>query len=1294
MFLNETLRQEIRKQLIDLSDMDGANGRKALLLNAGLSGVLSSLELSGSADQFVTLLIDRLARHGLAEDGIPALVLLLQAAAERVGFDRKAVLSGLREQVNAQAERSRRAAETCPYRGLEAFQERDAARYFGRETVAAHLADLAQAQPFVAVVGASGSGKSSLVFAGLLPRLRHNGSLVVLAFHPGLSPLEKPQKSPMASFATVAMPLLEPEKSEVDRRIEINKMAANFTSGDLRFYLERIRAKHGNARLLCVIDQFEELYTLCDDLDERRRFLDELLTLAGSSRAPQIALVITLRSDFLGQTHSHPALSHLIAAHHIIVPAMDRDELRRAIAQPAANAGQPFSDEVVELLIEQSAGRAGALPLLEFALASIWDGLAHGVEPAETLAQIGGVGGALANKARDIFAALSADEQRIARRAFLAMTRLGEGTHDTRRRAAIAEMTGHQDAPDAVRRVLGVFAQPGARLLTLDADAAEITHEALFEHWDELRTWIDTGRDDVRFHRQLAETVTEWHAAGRPEGSLWRPPKLETLRQFHQRRHADMTAQQVAFWQESERKEKQTRLRNRLTWAGLVLLTVVSLLGAWWAIRSEHIAQQEQKKTKIKMAEALNQTTKVLLLSKNDELSALLGIVKAGKLLKETNGNGSIILRNQVTCNLRESVYSLHEKNRLEGLLYSVNGVNFNLDGTILVSGSSDGTIKLWNVKTGKILITLKGHTKGIACVKFSPDNSILASGSLDGTIKLWNIKDYRETNTIHVNSNGVNDLDFSFDSKTLVSGGRDGSLKLWDVRTGKEIKTLQEASLGKYFPESIFSVNFNPNGSKLIVGTNFSFKLWNVENGKNLYEKPGSDIRVTATFSPNGEIFAIGSGEGGIHFLRSENGEDIQKIEASESSWGVNCIDFSPDGQIVASGNWNGIIELWNVENGQKIKSFQGHRGNINSIDFSPDGKILASGGEDNSIRFWDIVGNDNVFIHSYPFNKVKFNKDGMILGSNRSVWLLSNNNQFNSKKLFDLETNTIDFDQEGKLLFSGNVDGTITVWSIKDGQIIYSSSNNTKTEIEDISLHPNNKWIAIGTGRLGIAMKLQKQNIKNDNIILSEHPNRVSQVKFSPDGKIFASSSIDGVIKLWDIENGIEIKTLKGDSNLGSFDFSIDSKMIVAGFWNGSIKIWRTFDNKTVEEFPIVPRANITDIKFNHDGTILAISTGSWQQFYNENDNLIVLLDTTNWNEIARLYGHRSAILSIDFSPDGKLLVSGSDDATIRFWNLDMDNLLVRGCEWLYDYLKNPYANISDEDRAVCDDILHGAE
>ena len=159
MFLNETLRQEIRKQLIDLPDMESANGRKALLLNAGLSGVLSSLELSGSADQFVTLLIDRLARHGLAEDGIPALVLLLQAAAERVGFDRKAVLSGLREQVNAQAERSRRAAETCPYRGLEAFQERDAARYFGRETVAAHLADIAQAQPFVAVVGASGRGK-------------------------------------------------------------------------------------------------------------------------------------------------------------------------------------------------------------------------------------------------------------------------------------------------------------------------------------------------------------------------------------------------------------------------------------------------------------------------------------------------------------------------------------------------------------------------------------------------------------------------------------------------------------------------------------------------------------------------------------------------------------------------------------------------------------------------------------------------------------------------------------------------------------------------------------------------------------------------------------------------------------------------------------------------------------------------------------------------------------------------------------------------------------------------------
>jgi Novel STAND NTPase 1 len=261
------------------------------------------------------------------------------------------------------------------------------------------------------------------------------------------------------------------------------------------------------AGVILLVDQFEEVFSLCDDERDRASFIGNLLLAAGEPGG-RVSIILTLRSDFLGEVNRHPELSQLISAQNAVVPVMVESDLRRAIEEPAKSAGREIDPSTVDLLIDQTEGREGALPLLEFVLTRIWDGFGKKVSAAETVRTLGGVGGALAKEAQDLYDSLNAKDQAIARRAMVAMVRLGEGARDTRRRAPIDEMVAKGEASDEVLRVLHAFARPERRLITLAGDAdqpqsAEVNHEALFEHWGELQEWLARGRDDIRFQRRL-----------------------------------------------------------------------------------------------------------------------------------------------------------------------------------------------------------------------------------------------------------------------------------------------------------------------------------------------------------------------------------------------------------------------------------------------------------------------------------------------------------------------------------------------------------------------------------------------------------------------------------------------------------------------------------------------------------------------------------------------------------------------------------------------------------------------
>jgi tetratricopeptide (TPR) repeat protein len=489
-----------------------------------------------------------------------------------------------------------------PYKGLLSFEEADGNRFFGREKLTdelyARLTALLEAEAgrprILPVLGPSGSGKSSLVRAGLVPRLARErfAGLVeprVFVLTPGPHPLEALARQ-LARLATGdAAPVAETE--------EFLGILSNTNRTDgLRRIVDALPSL-GPARLILVVDQFEELYVAHAAPREREsfeaerdRFVASLMD-AATDRGERLLALTVLRSDFLGATQCHPELNTQIAQWGFLVPGMAKEELEAAIRKPAELVRPPykFATAFVQLLVNDVLGHPGTLPLLQFALQRVWDALPD--DPVETLAKLGGVGGAVAAEAENIFGCLSKEDQAIARRAFLAMVNLGEGTPDTRRRAKLDEITTSATNAEPEHSVLARFSRPEARLITLSQEpdsgvTFEVAHETLIRRWDRLREWLYEGRDDQRFLHRAREAAEYW---AQNKGSLWRSFELEQLREFSQRVPQDMTAGLARFLDASlaadaaGRNAERRRQRNILvaTASGLVVALILAGIAGW-----------------------------------------------------------------------------------------------------------------------------------------------------------------------------------------------------------------------------------------------------------------------------------------------------------------------------------------------------------------------------------------------------------------------------------------------------------------------------------------------------------------------------------------------------------------------------------------------------------------------------------------------------------------------------------------------------------------------------------------
>ena len=821
------------------------------------------------------------------------------------------------------------AEAVCPYKGLLAFEPEDAEYFFGREALLADVLARIAEVGFVAIVGASGSGKTSFVRAGLVDAI-WKGALPgvpdarVIMLAPGKHPLEE-----------LAMRLA------LEQRVAPGSVLNDLRAGPRGLELAARQALIGapqEARLVLVVDQFEEMFTLCHDEAERTALFGALVEAHHSPTSP-VVVVLALRGDFYGRLAAFRPLADVVQDHQVLVGPMTREDLRHAIEAPAARAKLIVRQELVDVVVEDL-GDDPSLPLLQHALLETWKRRRGRALTVDGYAESGRVHGAIAKTAEQVVTGLEPARQALARSVFLDLIEVGETFEPTRRRSRRSDLVARGDG---VESVIDELARE--RLLTVDESTVELAHEALIRHWPRLRAWLEEDRERLQTRRKLAAAAQEWETLDREAEAVYRGARLAAAEEWAEADEGELGESERAFLAASRRAEdaaeEAARRRFRLTVLAFGLGALLLVAGGviYLVLRQSSRLSDQQKLTLSLSLASQSQSS----LSGDVDLAAILA------------AEG---LRAKETFEARTAALAvLPRAERLAGSLLADSDdlfdATFMPDGDTVAAADTAGRVRRWDAHSlRENARAIDGHTgeRG-GSFDVSPDGKLLATAGEDRRVQIWDARTSREAAPAFEGHDGpVSDVAFAPDSRTMASAAVDG-VRIWDVGDpGRRTRPLEGPTEGGTH------LAFSPDGSMVASGfVDATVWLWDVRTrrGQRLpFTRPLGPVTSVA-FSHDGTLLAAGGNGIAVWNTRSRRPAE-RPINASG---GGMRLAFDPHGNRLASAGDGNVVRLWDVRTGRLLEPpLAGHRSSISSLAFDREGTRLVSTDTTGGIRLWDM--------------------------------------------------------------------------------------------------------------------------------------------------------------------------------------------------------------------------------------------------------------------------------------------------------------------------------------------------